>query len=132
MLKGCIRRKKMPKRYSKYGLFLLSLDYLVIWANMMGNECFLWLWLPYIYIYIIYIYIYIYIIYIYIYIYSLFYFKFLILDELVNSHKKSLQYFSRCFQVTLPNHFLLKGRQRKCSCTALLCYPYHYTFYWVH
>ena len=30
----------MPKRYAKYGLFLLSRDYLVVWAAMMGNECF--------------------------------------------------------------------------------------------
>ena len=25
----------------KYGLFLLSRDYLVVWATMMGNECFM-------------------------------------------------------------------------------------------
>ena len=31
----------MPKRYAKYGLFLLSHDYQVVWATMMGNECFM-------------------------------------------------------------------------------------------
>ena len=31
----------MSKRYTKYGLFLLSRDYLVVWATMMGNECFM-------------------------------------------------------------------------------------------
>ena len=31
----------MPKRYAKYGLFLLSRDYQVVWATMMGNECFM-------------------------------------------------------------------------------------------
>ena len=41
LLKRCIRRRQMPKRYAKYGLFLLSRDYLVVWATMMGNECFM-------------------------------------------------------------------------------------------
>ena len=53
---------------------------------------------------------------------SLFYFKLLILDEHANRHWKSLQYLSRCFQVTLAKHSFLKGPQRKCSYTALFCY----------
>ena len=40
----------MPKRYAKYGFFLLSRDYQVVWATMMGNECFMIT--IYIYIYI--------------------------------------------------------------------------------
>ena len=28
-------------KYTKYGLFLLSHDYLVVQATMMGNECFM-------------------------------------------------------------------------------------------
>ena len=39
-VEGCIRRRRMPKRNAKYGLFLLSRDYLVGWATMIGNECF--------------------------------------------------------------------------------------------
>ena len=36
------RRIMKPKRYEKYGLFLLSHDYLVVaWAAMLGNECFM-------------------------------------------------------------------------------------------
>ena len=74
MLKRCIRRRQMSKRYAKYGLFLLSRDYQVVWATMMGNECFMimiTMYILYIYVYIYYtIYIvYIYYIYIYIYIY---------------------------------------------------------------
>ena len=41
LLKGCIRRRRMLKRYAKYGLFLLYRDYLVVRATMMGNECFM-------------------------------------------------------------------------------------------
>ena len=48
LFKGWSRRRQIPNRYAKYGLFFLSPDCLVIWATMMGNE--------YIYIYI-YIYI---------------------------------------------------------------------------
>ena len=29
LLKGCIRRRGMPKRYATYGLFVLSCDYLL-------------------------------------------------------------------------------------------------------
>ena len=29
-LKGCIRRRRMPNRSAKHGLFLLSRDYLVV------------------------------------------------------------------------------------------------------
>ena len=32
LLKRCIRRRRMLKRYAKYGLFLLSRDYLVVCA----------------------------------------------------------------------------------------------------
>ena len=42
MLKRCIRRRRMPKCYAKYSLFLLSRDYLVVWATMMENECFMY------------------------------------------------------------------------------------------
>ena len=31
----------MPKRYAKYGFFLLSRFYLVVCATMTGNECFI-------------------------------------------------------------------------------------------
>ena len=41
LLEGCIRRRRMPKRHAKYGLFLLSRDSLVVWATMMGHECFM-------------------------------------------------------------------------------------------
>ena len=83
LLKRCIRRRRMPKRYAKYGLFLLSRDHLVVCATMMGNECFIIT----IYIYIIYIYnIYIYI-YIYIHIYYI-YILFIYLKNLLK--KKSL------------------------------------------
>ena len=56
LLKRCIRRRRTPKRYVKYVLFRLPCDYQVVWATMMGNECFM--------ITIIYIYIYIYILYV--------------------------------------------------------------------
>ena len=62
MLKRCIRKRRIPKLYAKYGLFLLPHDYQVAYATMMRNECFM------IYIYIC-IYIYKYIIYIYIFLY---------------------------------------------------------------
>ena len=48
----------MPKRYAKYGFFLLSRDYLVVRATMMGNDCFTITTNIYIYIYI-YIYVHI-------------------------------------------------------------------------
>ena len=51
MLKRCIRRRRMPKCYAKYSLFLLSRDYQVVWATMMGNECFMITIYIYIYIY---------------------------------------------------------------------------------
>ena len=58
----CIRRR-MPKRYAKYGLFLLSCDSQVVWATTMGNECFMITIYIYMYMYIyICIYIYVYII----------------------------------------------------------------------
>ena len=41
LLERCIIRRQMPKRYVKYGLFLFSRDYQVVWATMMGNECFI-------------------------------------------------------------------------------------------
>ena len=34
-------KKANIESYAKYGLFLLSLDYLVVWATMMGDECFI-------------------------------------------------------------------------------------------
>ena len=40
-LKGHIRRRRMLKRYVKYGLFLLLRDYLVVLETMMGNEFFM-------------------------------------------------------------------------------------------
>ena len=41
LLRGCIRRR-MPKCYAKYTvLFLLSHDFLVVWAIMMENERFI-------------------------------------------------------------------------------------------
>ena len=30
-------RRRMPKRYAKYGLLILSRDYLVVWETMMVN-----------------------------------------------------------------------------------------------
>ena len=41
LLKGCIRRRRMPKRYAIHALFPLSCDYLVVWTTMLGNKCFI-------------------------------------------------------------------------------------------
>ena len=38
LLKGCIKRRRIPKVYVKHGLSLLSRDYLVVWVTMMGWE----------------------------------------------------------------------------------------------
>ena len=48
-LGGCIKRREMLKFYPKYRLFLVSRDYLVESATMMGNECFtiiIYRWCP--------------------------------------------------------------------------------------
>ena len=67
----------------EYGLFLLSRDYQVVWATMMGLECFM------VTIYIcIYIYIYVYV-YIYIYIYILFF--------LINNVFMRINFWNYCF-----------------------------------
>ena len=77
----------------------MSRDYQVVWATMMGNECFMITIYIYIYIYIIYIYIYvytftyiyiIYIIYKYIYIYIYIYI-YNIYPAYVSKHKSDCE-----------------------------------------
>ena len=42
---GCISKRRMSKCCAKHGLFLLSCDYLVLWATMIGNEYFVIIYL---------------------------------------------------------------------------------------
>ena len=41
LLRRCIRRRWMLKRYAKHSLLFLSFYYLVVWATMMQNEYFM-------------------------------------------------------------------------------------------
>ena len=43
----CIRKGRMPKHYAKFGFFLLPRNYLVVWAIVIRNECFMILLINY-------------------------------------------------------------------------------------
>ena len=43
----CIRKGRMPKHYAKFGFFLLPRNYLVVWAIVIRNECFMILLISY-------------------------------------------------------------------------------------
>ena len=43
----CVRKGRMPKHYAKFGFFLLPRNYLVVWAIVIRNECFMILLINY-------------------------------------------------------------------------------------